>query len=54
MEHLFDDNHKGKPKYSERNLSQCHFVHHTPQMDWHRIEKGLRVERLATNQTPGI
>ena len=29
-----------KLKYSEKNLFQCHFVHHKLQMDWHRIEPG--------------
>ena len=31
---------KGNPKYSERNLSQCHFVHHIPHIKWAGIEPG--------------
>ena len=25
---------RGKPKYSEKNLSQCHLVHPKSRMDW--------------------
>jgi hypothetical protein len=27
-------------KYSDKNLSQCHFVHHKSHMDWTGIESG--------------
>ena len=33
MEHSFNDTDRGKLKYSEQNLTQCHFVHHTAFMD---------------------
>jgi hypothetical protein len=28
MEHQWNETDRGKPKYSRKNLSQCHFVHH--------------------------
>jgi hypothetical protein len=40
MEHGWNDIDRGKPKYSERNLSQCHFVYHKSHMDRLGIEPG--------------
>jgi hypothetical protein len=31
---------RGKPKNSERNLSQCHLVHQKSHMDWPGLEPG--------------
>ena len=28
MEHQWNEIDRGKPKYSRKNLCQCHFVHH--------------------------
>jgi hypothetical protein len=44
-------NRQGRTYNSEKNLSQCHFVHHKSHMDliWDRTP-GLRGERPATNR----
>jgi hypothetical protein len=34
-------------KYSEKNLSQLHFVHHKCPIDWLGLNSGLHTERLA-------
>jgi hypothetical protein len=46
MEHRWDENDGGKPKYSEKNLLQFHFVNH--KSTW--TDPGLRGERPATNR----
>jgi hypothetical protein len=33
MEHRWNEIERGKPKYSEKNLSQCQFVYHKSHMD---------------------
>jgi hypothetical protein len=46
VEWYFD---KGKWKNSEKNPSQCHFVHPKSHMVWPGAKPGLRGERPATN-----
>jgi hypothetical protein len=33
MDHRCNEIDRGIPKYSEKNLSQCHFLHHKSHMD---------------------
>jgi len=40
MEHWWKDTVRGKPKISEKTLSQCQFVHHKSRMDWSAIQPG--------------
>jgi hypothetical protein len=39
-EHQWNETDRRKPKYSGKNLSQCHFIHHKYHMDWAGIEPG--------------
>ena len=43
MQHWWNDTDRGKLKYWERNLSQCHFVQHKSHMDWLGIEPNKSV-----------
>jgi hypothetical protein len=40
VEHLWKDTERGKPEYLERNLSQCHCIHHKSHIGLHGIEIG--------------
>jgi hypothetical protein len=33
MEHRWNETDRGKPKYSGKNMSHCHFVHHKSHVD---------------------
>jgi hypothetical protein len=38
MEHRWNETDMGNPKYSWKNLSHCHFVHHKSYTDWFGME----------------
>jgi hypothetical protein len=40
LEQWWDYIDTGNPKYWEKTLSQCYFVHHKSHVDWLRIEAG--------------
>jgi hypothetical protein len=40
MEHQWNETDRGRPKYSGKNLSQCHFANHKSHVDWPGIEPG--------------
>jgi hypothetical protein len=40
MEHQWNETDRGKPKYSWKNLSECHFVYRKSHMDRPGIEPG--------------
>jgi hypothetical protein len=48
-ERRWNDIDRGKPKNSEKNLSQCHFVHQNPTWIDPGANPGLPGERPATN-----
>jgi hypothetical protein len=49
MEQRWNDTDRGKLKDSEKNLSQCHFVHHKSHVDYSGSERCLRGEKPVTN-----
>jgi hypothetical protein len=49
MEWQWNDIDKGKPKYSKKNLSQCHFVHQKAIPTALGMNPGLHGEKLETN-----
>ena len=51
MEHRWNKIDRGKPKYTEKNLSQCHFVHQKSHVDRASAFKGRRLAAWATART---
>lgn len=47
MQHWWNDTNREKLKYSQKNLSQCHFVHHKSHRDW-----AMSPRYVASNQLP--
>jgi hypothetical protein len=45
MEHRWNKIDRGKPKYSEKNLFQCHFVNHKSYMDRPDIDSAVSAVR---------
>jgi len=41
VERWWNDTDRRKPKYAEKNATQCHFIHHISHMDWPRSNRGL-------------
>ena len=38
VERWWNDTDRGTPRYRQRNLSKCHFVHNKCHSDWHQTE----------------
>jgi hypothetical protein len=49
MKHCWNDTDREKPMYSEKNLSQRHFIHNKSHMDWVGMFSSLPGERPETN-----
>ena len=49
VECWWNDTDREAPMYLDRNLSQCHFVHHKPHRDWPGLNPVIRGEGPATD-----
>jgi hypothetical protein len=52
MEHWWHDTDRGKPKYSEKSLFHCHFVHHKSYKDLPGIEHWPPLNTLKKVEVP--
>jgi hypothetical protein len=46
IEPRWNDTDRRKPENSEKNLSQCYFVHHKFHVEWPGLEPGPATDRL--------
>jgi hypothetical protein len=53
MEDWWKNTDMGKLKHWKKNLSQHHYVHHKPHMDWREIEpRSLHLQASMSHSTP--
>ena len=50
MEHRWNESDRGKPRYSGKNLSQCHFVQYKSHMDGSGMKPGPSLWEPVTNR----
>jgi hypothetical protein len=53
-EHWWSGTGRGKPKFSDKNLSHFHFIHYKSHMDWLGIFPGIHGDRPETNRLNNV